>query len=213
MAENIVINGQVYNNVEGISMVNTENQTVSYFKGSDLIDAHNIDENAHNDIRVLIEGLTTRLNALANSTDEDLDQLAEIVAYIKSNKTLIEAITTNKVNVADIIDNLTTNVSNQPLSAAQGVTLKNLIDNISITSLGAVPVLRTINGKALSDDIELTAEDLGIVLETVTPVSKGGTGYTTIEDTVYTTARYRASTLVSTETEPTINGTISWLYE
>lgn len=31
---------------------------------------------------------------------------------------LIEQITTNKVSVSDIIDNLTTNVSNKPLSAA-----------------------------------------------------------------------------------------------
>lgn len=58
--------------------------------------------------------------------------MSEIVAYIKSNKTLIEEVTTNKVNVADIIDNLTTNVANKPLSAAQGVALKALIDAITI---------------------------------------------------------------------------------
>lgn len=94
------------------------------------ISTHNTNTDAHNDIRVLIEGLTTRLNALANSTDEDLDQMAEIVDYIKNNKTLIDNVTTNKVNVSDIINNLTTNVSNKPLSAAQGVVLKGLIDNL-----------------------------------------------------------------------------------
>ena len=39
---------------------------------------------------------------------------------------------TSKINVADIIDNLTTNASNKPLSAAQGVALKALIDAIAV---------------------------------------------------------------------------------
>lgn len=95
------------------------------------VSAHNTSNAAHNDIRLLIEGLTTRLNALANSTDTDLDQMAELVAYIKSNKSLIDGITTSKVSVADIINNLTTNVVNKPLSAAQGVAIKVLIDNLS----------------------------------------------------------------------------------
>ena len=92
------------------------------------VSTHNTNDSAHNDIRLLITELTTRLNALANSTDEDLDQMAEVVAYIKSNKSLIDGITTSKINVSDIINNLTTNVANKPLSAAQGVALKALID-------------------------------------------------------------------------------------
>ena len=97
---------------------------------SGQIGEHNTSTSAHNDIRELITGLTSRLNALADSDDTTLDQLSEIVAYIKSNRSLIEEVTTNKVNVADIIDNLTTNVTNKPLSAAQGVALKALIDAI-----------------------------------------------------------------------------------
>lgn len=105
------------------------------------ISAHNTSDGAHNDIRLLITGLTNRLNALANSTDEDLDQLAEIVAYIKANKSLIDSVTTNKVSVTDIIDNLTTSVSNKPLSAKMGVELKKLIDAIEIpTTLPASDV-------------------------------------------------------------------------
>jgi hypothetical protein len=99
---------------------------------SGQINEHNTSTSAHNDIRDLISGLATRLNALADSDDTTLDQMSEIVAYIKSNKTLIEEVTTNKVNVSDIINNLTTNVSNKPLSAAQGVTLKALIDAIVV---------------------------------------------------------------------------------
>lgn len=92
------------------------------------VSGHNASTDAHGDIRLLIDGLTTRLNALANSTDTDLDQMAELVAYIKSNKSLIDGITTSKVSISDIVDNLTTNVANKPLSAAQGVVLKALID-------------------------------------------------------------------------------------
>ena len=109
------------------------------------VTAHNTNESAHGDIRILIAELTTRLNTVANSDDVNLDQLGEIVAYIKSNKTLIEEITTNKVNVADIIDNLTTNVSNKPLSAAQGVALKALIDNLSAGKLDASKLIDAIN--------------------------------------------------------------------
>lgn len=93
---------------------------------------HNVALDAHNDIRLLIDGLATRLNVLADSDDTTLDQMSEVVAYIKSNKSLIDAITTSKINISDIIDNLTTNVSNKPLSAAQGVALKTLIDGITI---------------------------------------------------------------------------------
>ena len=99
---------------------------------SGQISTHNTNTEAHNDIRKLITGLTNRLNALADSDDTTLDQLSEIVAYIKNNKTLIDGITTSKVNVTDIINNLTTNVSNKPLSAAQGVALKALIDAITV---------------------------------------------------------------------------------
>lgn len=96
------------------------------------IGAHNTSTSAHNDIRELVSKLTTRLNTIADSDDTTLDQMSEIVAYIKSNRGLIEEVTTNKVNVSDIIDNLTTNVSNKPLSAAQGVALKALIDAITV---------------------------------------------------------------------------------
>lgn len=117
----------------------TEHQSLDeYSKQSDLTN-HNTSNDSHNDIRLLIEGLTTRLNALANSDDTTLDQMAEIVAYIKNNKSLIEGITTSKVNVSDIIDNLTTSVANKPLSAKQGVALKGLIDTLTSAVNGKAP--------------------------------------------------------------------------
>ena len=109
--------------------------------------AHNTGEAAHSDIRLLIQGLTDRLNALADSDDTTLDQLSEIVAYSKSNRDLISSITTSKVSVTDIVDDLVTNVADKPLSAAQGVALKALIDAISrpaatAEDAGKVPVVQ-----------------------------------------------------------------------
>lgn len=110
---------------------------------------HNTSEAAHSDIRLLIEGLTTRLNALANSDDTTLDQMAEVVTYIKANRTLIESVTTGKVNVTDIINNLTTNVTNKPLSAAQGVVLKGLIDTLQTA----------VNNHTSNSNIHITAAE------------------------------------------------------
>lgn len=94
------------------------------------VTSHNTDTAAHNDLRLELAALAERINAALDSDDETLDELSEIVAYIKSNKELIEAITTSKVNVSDIINDLVTNVANKPLSAAQGVALKKLIDDL-----------------------------------------------------------------------------------
>ena len=115
------------------------------------VSEHNVSDTAHNDIRLLLQGLIERLNALADSDDETLDQKSEVVAYIKSNKSLIDAITTSKVNVSDVIDNLTTNVSNKPLSAAQGVKLKALIDAIVVPT--KLSELENDSGYAKTTDI------------------------------------------------------------
>ena len=110
------------------------------------VSRHNVSDAAHSDIRLLIQGLSERLSAVADSDDTTLDQLSEVVAYIKYNRDLISAITTDKVNVSDVIDNLTTNVANKPLSAAQGVALKALIDSITIPEALPNPNALTFTG-------------------------------------------------------------------
>lgn len=95
------------------------------------ISLHNTNADAHNDLRLQLKQFIEQVNTLLDSDEATLNQTSEIVAYIKNNKTLIDGITTSKVNVADIINNLTTNVHNKPLSAAQGVVLNNLITLLS----------------------------------------------------------------------------------
>ena len=124
-----------HQSLEGLATEEFVTKKISEIPDPDVsaqIELHNTGSAAHNDIRIAVEGLASRLNALADSDDTTLDQLSEIVTYIKSNKTLIDGITKSKVNVSDIINNLTTSVSNKPLSAAQGVALKRLIDAIVV---------------------------------------------------------------------------------
>ena len=126
------------------------------------ISAHNIATDVHNDIRLLISDLTTKLNNFLDVDDTTVDQLSEVLTLINNNKGTLESLTTSKVNVSDIIDNLTTNSSDKVLSAAQGVAIKSLIDALETE----------VNTKAASSDLtshtnnksnphEVTAEQTG----------------------------------------------------
>lgn len=138
------------------------------------VSAHNTETTAHSDIRLLIQGLTERLNALADSDDTTLDQLSEIVAYIKSNRELIAAVTTDKVGVTDIVNDLVTNVANKPLSAAQGVALKALVDALS----GEITTLKNqSDNSGTVDSIELSGWVYGYVTADG-ELMAGGNGYT-----------------------------------
>ena len=109
------------------------------------VSKHNTDANSHNDLRLSLKGLSDRINVVLDSDDATLDQMSEVVAYIKSNKSMIDAITTSKVNVSDIVNNLTTNISNKPLSAAQGVVIKTLIDALRNDKLDAAELTNAVN--------------------------------------------------------------------
>ena len=145
---------------------------------SGAVAAHNTSGAAHADLRALIDGLTSRLNALADSDDTTLDQLSEIVAYIKSNKALIDAVTTGKVSVSDIVDNLTTNESGKVLSAAQGVALKAMIDGIVIPTALPNPQPITINGQRYDGseavEVNVAAEGGGATVELDTTLTQSG---------------------------------------
>lgn len=99
---------------------------------SSAVSTHNTSTSAHGDIRTAITELTTKLNNFLDVDDTTTDQLSELLTLIENNATDIESITSGKVNVSDIINNLTTNVTNKPLSAAQGVAIKALIDALDL---------------------------------------------------------------------------------
>lgn len=109
------------------------------------VSQHNTDAAAHNDLRIALQELANRVNTALDSDDTTLDQMSEVVAYIKSNKSLIDAITTSKVSVADIVNDLETNIADRPLSAAQGVVVKALIDALRKDKLDAAELTNAVN--------------------------------------------------------------------
>jgi len=123
-------------NVDNTSDIDKPVSTAQQNALDTALSTHNTSDSSHNDMRLLISGLTTRLNALADSDDTTLDQLSEIVAYIKNNKSIIDGITTSKVNVSDIIDNLTTSSTDKALSAKQGQILKEMINSLTKEDIG-----------------------------------------------------------------------------
>lgn len=143
---------QIEKNTQDISKLSDEIENKEASGTAEAkVTAHNTSKDAHNDIRLLIQNLANTVTTLLDSNDETLDQTSEIVAYVKSNKSLIDAITTSKVSVSDIIDNLTTNVANEPLSASQGVKLKALIDAIIVPT--KLSELENDSGYAKTTDI------------------------------------------------------------
>ena len=105
----------------------------TYVKIANVVDALNSTETTKplsaNQGRVLYSAIQT-INSILSSDDTDLDTIQEIVDYITSNKDLIDTLSTNKINYSDIVDNLTSAITNKPLSANQGYVLKGLIDDI-----------------------------------------------------------------------------------
>ncbi len=142
-------------NVDNTSDIDKPVSTAQQNALDSTISIHNTSELSHSDIRLLIYDLTTRLNALADSDDTTLDQLSEIVTYIKNNKSLIDGITTSKVNVSDIIDDLNSSATDKTLSAKQGMILKGLI--IDLTALVGNKVDK-VSGKGLSTNDYTTSE-------------------------------------------------------
>lgn len=84
----------------------------------------------------VLKNLIDAINAVLSSDDTDLDTIQELVNNIKANKTTIDSIVTSKVNVTDIVDNLTSTETNKPLSANQGKILDEKIAtaNTNITN-------------------------------------------------------------------------------
>lgn len=95
-------------NMQSYSILDTrDKESLSQEIDSD-VSTHNSSTSAHSDIRELISDVDSRVDTL-DSTVSTLD--------------------TSKVNKSDIVNNLTTDDSTKPLSAAMGMELKNSIDS------------------------------------------------------------------------------------
>lgn len=93
------------------------------------ITVHNNNQDAHPKIQELIAALDERLDALDEGLN--LEAIQEVINLIKENEDVLGALE-NAVFISDIVDNLTSNNAQAPLSANQGRVLKDLIDTIDI---------------------------------------------------------------------------------
>ena len=172
---------------------------------------HNSSNDSHNDIRLKIKELAEAFYAFAECDDETLSQLQGVVNYIKGNTSLIEGITTSKVSVSDIVNNLTTNVDNKPLSAAQGVVLKALIDAIVVPT--KVSQLTNDSGYLTS----YTETDPTVPAWAKTPdkpaytASEVGAATAEHKHTVSVTGFNEASTVTGTVNVPTVSKTQKYM--
>lgn len=89
--------------------------------------SHNNDTGAHSYIQGLINELDARLDAFLGDGDA-ATALSDLLEYLQNNGDLIESLDTNKINYSDIVDNLTTEATDKPLSANQGVQLAAAIE-------------------------------------------------------------------------------------
>lgn len=80
-----------------------------------------------NKLYSLIQAIETTLTA----NDTDLNTIQEIIDRIKSDEGLLGSLTTGKVNVSDVVNNLTSTSTTQPLSAAQGKALNDLLTTLT----------------------------------------------------------------------------------
>lgn len=105
-------------------------------------------------LRTLISGL----QSLVSSTDVNLDTVQEIVTALKADETLLASVTTSKVNVADVVNNLTSTSATAPLAAAQGKALSDAIATlISSGTVFKATKLATARNIALTGDVTGTA--------------------------------------------------------
>lgn len=150
MAETIVVQNLKFPNNDDtfqINAVRLDGKTAATIKSearsglastsyvTEAVSGHNTNSSAHSDIRASITNLTTQVNNFLDVDDTTKDQLSEVLAMIDANEGTIESLTTNKVNVSDIVNNLTSSATNKPLSAAQGKALNEAIKAIPVYTL------------------------------------------------------------------------------
>ena len=76
-------------------------------------------------------------------------------------------ITTNSQGYSTIQDATEYTQEGDTFGAGDINATNNAVNNLTAADVGAVPTTRTVNGKALSSNISLTASDVGAVSQTV----------------------------------------------
>lgn len=156
----------------------------------------------------------TKLSSATNSTSTTLAATASAVkdAYDRGSTGITNAATAqstandalSKANAAQA------GVDAIPSWAKESTKPTYTADEVGAENSGAIS---THNTSAYAHNDIRTELNNKVSNTDIIPVSRGGTDCTSIVDTDYIVPRYRASSLHSSETNPTINGVICWTYE
>ena len=128
-AKHLEIRNDFFNDLENLKKDNEKTYTKKADITDNLTSTSTEKPLSANQGRVL-KGLIDVIQNILSSDDVNLDTVREIVDYIKSNKNVIDTLSTSKVSFTDIIDNLESAITNKPLSANQGKVLKEIIASV-----------------------------------------------------------------------------------
>lgn len=150
----------------------------------------------------------TKVVELVNSAPETLNTLNELATALG-----------NDPNFATTISNqIGTKASSSDLTSHTGN--KSNPHDVTAAQISAVPTSRTVNGKALTADITLSASDVNAAesshnqaADTITAGTFAGAVVAQASSQTPATSLLRNSKLVPEETDPVNNGEICWIYE
>ena len=118
--------------------------------------------------------------------------------------------------IASIVDDIPTigngaifNSNLYPDNGKPFIIAASIAKGLLVILTNSAGTAHTVTIKAIEENVQTMDKKYLPIID----VAHGGTGRSTIADTEYTTAKYRASALVTTETDPTDNGVIYWTYE
>lgn len=144
------------------------------------------------------------------TTYSDLSQIGLTVG----SETIADIATNLPVNSMLIVGITTSNAAIYPTQYGLLTVRKSIGSRIEFefvtTAGGKFVAFYAINS---SGDTWTAWNEVARLSNGVLAVGKGGTGVNSHVDNTYTTPRYRASALVSAETNPSNNGVINWTYE
>lgn len=111
------------------------------------------------DIKTLSDSLAsthTLIDEFLNGASTDngvFDRVVELVTAIGANKDSIDGLLTDKINVSDIVNDLTTGGAAKVLSAEQGKNLKTIIDTLQASVDQQLAAIHTHGNKAVLDTV------------------------------------------------------------
>lgn len=107
-----------------------------------------------------LAALKVTLNDFLTGEDNegDIDRLAELVKAIQANKESIDALLLDNLAKADLINTLTSEATDKPLTAAQGKVLKDLIDALESSLNEKLEAHHTHSNQEILDNITQNAD-------------------------------------------------------